>query len=151
MKVLLLILIGLSFGILSSAGVFTVLLAVGLVPRFAGSTHTANRILLYEEMVIWGTIIGGIFSVFRRELRIGALLKELFPRDTGVILNVENGMLCIIGVFSGMFVGCLALAIAEMLDSFPILARRFQVKKGVGIAVLCVAIAKTIGALLYFG
>ena len=35
-----LILIGASYGFLSAAGVFTVLAAVGLVPLFAGKTHT---------------------------------------------------------------------------------------------------------------
>ena len=35
---------GASFGILSSAGVFTVLASVGLVPRFAGKMHVAGHI-----------------------------------------------------------------------------------------------------------
>jgi len=52
-----------SFGLLAAAGVFTVLAAVGLVPRFAGKTHTGKKVILYEEMVIAGTIIGCL-SVF---------------------------------------------------------------------------------------
>ncbi len=40
---------GLGAGILVSAGVFTVLLSVGLVPRFAGKTHTGEKIFLYED------------------------------------------------------------------------------------------------------
>ena len=35
---------GLSFGMLAAAGVFTVLSAVGLIPRFAGKTHSADVI-----------------------------------------------------------------------------------------------------------
>lgn len=46
---LLLIAAGASYGLLSAAGVFTVLVAVGLIPRFAGKTHTAHYVLLYEE------------------------------------------------------------------------------------------------------
>ena len=42
MKQLLLIVTGASYGLLSAAGVFTVLVAVGLIPRFAGKTHTAR-------------------------------------------------------------------------------------------------------------
>ena len=34
---------GISAGLLVSGGVFTVLLSVGLAPRFAGVTHTGNR------------------------------------------------------------------------------------------------------------
>ena len=58
--------------------------------------------------------------------------------------------LVIIGVFSGMFVGCLALAIAEMLDSIPILARRIGFRHGLGIVVLAIAVGKLVGSLLYF-
>ena len=56
----------------------------------------------------------------------------------------------IAGLFIGMFVGCLALAIAEMLDSIPIFARRVSYRHGLGIAVLAVAIGKLLGSLYYF-
>ena len=54
------------------------------------------------------------------------------------------------GLFMGMFVGCLALAIAEMLDSIPIFARRVSYRHGLGLAVLAVAIGKLLGSLYYF-
>ena len=37
--------LGIFGGLMVSGGVFTALLALGLVPRFAGKTHTANHIL----------------------------------------------------------------------------------------------------------
>ena len=49
LKGLFLAVLGVSFGMLASAGVFTVLVAVGLVPRFAGKTHTANKVLLMKK------------------------------------------------------------------------------------------------------
>ena len=66
LKYLFLIVFGGSFGMLAAAGVFTVLVAVGLIPRFAGKTHTAGKVFLYEEMVIAGTVVGCIVSVFER-------------------------------------------------------------------------------------
>ena len=42
------------------------------------------------------------------------------------------------------------LAIAEMLDSIPIFARRMKFRHGVGIVILCMAIGKTVGSLIYF-
>ena len=56
--------LGLSFGLMAAGGVFTVLIAVGLIPRFAGKTHTADHVLLYENMVILGTLFGGLVSVY---------------------------------------------------------------------------------------
>lgn len=133
---ILLAVIGLSSGMLVSGGVFTVLVAVGLMPRFAGKTHTADRVFLYEEMVIAGTIFGGVLSVF--SVRFGDL------GTPGQILIV------FFGLFAGMFVGCLALAIAEMLDSIPIFSRRIGFRHGLGIVILFMALGKAVGSAVYF-
>ena len=71
---LLLIAAGASYGLLSAAGVFTVLVAVGLIPRFAGKTHTAHYVLLYEEMVIFGTLAGCFATVFPKYSQWGSFL-----------------------------------------------------------------------------
>lgn len=149
-KELLLILIGSSYGLLSAAGVFTVFVAVGLVPRFAGKTHTAKYILVYEEMVVFGTMVGGFVSVFSRYSGVGAYLQQTFPEQLGLWLGLGTVVQLIFGLFCGMFVGCLALAIAEMLDSIPIFARRISFRHGLGFAILGVAIGKLCGSLLYF-
>ena len=103
---------GASFGILSSAGVFTVLASVGLVPRFAGKMHVAKHIFALEEAVVFGTVAGGCSSVFYKSLGEGIL-----PPWSG------TAFLIVFGFFAGIFVGCLALAIAEMLNSIPIFSR----------------------------
>ena len=72
LKICFLIVLGASYGLLSAAGVFTVLVAVGLVPRFAGKTHTADKAVLYEEMVIFGTLTGCVLTVFNRYCQFGA-------------------------------------------------------------------------------
>ena len=139
---------GVSFGILAAAGVFTVLSAVGLIPRFIGNTHTAKKIWLYEDMVIAGTIVGGVASIFSDLLPVGAWGEAYLPQNVWAV--VSNGSLLIIGLFSGMFVGCLALAIAEMLDSLPIFTRRISFRHGLGLAILSMAIGKICGALYFF-
>lgn len=149
LKYLLLLICGASFGLLAAAGVFTVLVAVGLIPRFAGKTHTARQVLLYEEMVIAGTVIGGLASVFERYCHIGErLLQQGLPHRFLQIAG--NTFMVIFGIFAGMFIGCLALAIAEMLDSIPIFARRVGFRHGLGIAILAMAAGKLLGSLFYF-
>ncbi len=140
LKGIFLALMGLSFGLLAAAGVFTVLVAVGLVPRFAGKTHTAGKVLIYEEMVVAGTIFGGLLSVF----------EPFLPSREWIPDIAENIFLIVYGVFGGMFVGCLALAIAEMLDSIPIFTRRIGFRHGIGIVILCMAVGKVCGSLVYF-
>ena len=149
-KEMFLSLVGASYGLLAAAGVFTVLVAVGLVPRFAGKTHTASKVFLYEEMVVFGTVAGSWFSIFERYSQIGAFLQTKFPGMQNLWKVTGNMAQAVFGVFSGMFVGCLALAIAEMLDGIPILARRISFRHGIGLAVISMAAGKLCGSLLYF-
>ena len=149
MNSILLGVIGLSAGMSVSGGVFTTLLAIGLVPRFAGKTHTADHIFLYEEMVVFGTIAGGTVSIFfpfftpAEWVKVAEPIQILYPYISTVFLGIY-------GLFAGIFVGCLALAIAEMLDTIPIFARRIRFRHGIGIVILGMAIGKTAGSLIYF-
>lgn len=128
--------LGFSSGMMTAGGVFTVLLAVGLIPRFAGRTHTGRQVMLYETMVILGTAAGDIVSVFEPQIYLGTGAGRL--------------LLIFYGGFAGIFVGCLAMAIAEMLDSIPIFARRIGFRQGLGVAVLAMALGRMTGSLIYF-
>ncbi len=150
MRIIFLSVLGGSFGLLSAAGVFTVLVAVGLVPRFAGKTHTAGHAVLYEEMVIFGTLVGSFLSIFNRYCQFGAWWQTRFPQCVNLLLGIGMAGQIICGLFAGMFVGCLALAIAEMLDSIPIFARRVSFRHGIGCAILSVAAGKLCGSVFYF-
>lgn len=151
---MLLALIGASGGLIVSAGVFTVLISVGLIPRFAGKMHVARKIFALEEMVVYGTLAGGFFSIFSDWGMIGRYVREhqVFGADAtdGIWNMIAMIFLIIFGLFAGIFVGCLALAIAEMLNTIPIFARRIGFRHGLGIAILAVAFGKVVGSLVYF-
>ena len=130
--------VGLSFGGLAASGVLTVLMAVGLMPRYAGRVHEAKHITLFENMIIWGTMSGTFVSLFGH-----------FVSDSGLgLLGTVTEM--VYGVFSGIFVGTLALAIAEMLDAFPIFFRRLKLSGGLTWIVLSIALGKMVGGFVYF-
>lgn len=144
---------GLSFGLLASAGVFTVLVSVGLIPRFAGKMHVAKKVFVLEEAVVFGTLFGGFLSVFSRYGHLGGwiLSREPFGENTVLIWKwIGSSLLILWGIFAGMFVGCLALAIAEMLNSIPIFARRIGFRHGLGVAIAAAAFGKLLGSLIYF-
>ncbi len=145
--------VGMSFGMFAAGGVFTVLISVGLIPRFAGKMHVSRKVFLFEEAVVCGTLFGDFFSVFDRYGHIGKLVIEnqVFGGNTEAAWRVLGMVvLMIFGLFAGIFVGCLALAIAEMLDTIPIFSRRVGFRHGLGIAVLAMALGKAAGSLLYF-
>jgi len=107
-KIILLWIIGISSGIMVSAGVFTVLFVVGLVPRFAGRTDTARCELFYEECLIFGAVLADVISVFPIKGSLGSC--------PDILLTV---LLIFIGMFAGIFFGCLSIALAEVLDGIP--------------------------------
>lgn len=129
------------FGILSSGGVLTVLLSVGLVPRFIQRTNTACDVIIYENYIILGAVIGGLYGVFPPHLRLDFFCGNL--------------VLIFYGFFSGIFEGCVAITIAEMLDALPICERRLRGKNGNKINgmkpfITSIALGKMFGSLFYF-
>lgn len=130
--------IGLCFGMLAASGVLTVLMAVGLMPRYAGRVHEAKHITLFENMIILGTMSGTFVSLF-----------GIYVDNSG--LGLLGALIQILyGVFAGIFVGTLALAIAEMLDAFPIFFRRGHIRTGLSWIVLAIALGKMAGGFIYF-
>ncbi len=154
LKQLLLGIMGLSFGLFAAGGVFTVLISVGLIPRFAGKMHVSRKIFLFEEAVVLGTLTGNFFSIFDRYGRIGDFVvkNNVFGKENteSIWHMIGTVILIIFGLFAGIFVGCLALAIAEMLNSIPIFARRIGFRHGLGVVVLAMALGKIAGGLVYF-
>ena len=127
-KSFILFLIGMSGGVVVAAGVFAFITMIGIFPRFAGRTHTASHIYLYETMVIWGGIIGNLIFVFDIHLPIKIIGLSLF------------------GFFSGIYVGCLAIALAEVLNVFPIFVKRANITFGLPWIVLFLALGKSLGS-----
>lgn len=127
------IFIGLSSGLMVAGGVFAVIVIIGIVPRMAQLTGGEKHIMLYENC-IGGGISAGAWNL-------------LFPMNfqfAGQLGNVISGL------FFGIFVGCLAVAIAEVLDVIPILCRRSKMTRRLPWLLLAISLGKTAGVFLYF-
>ena len=153
LKQLFLAVVGTSFGLFAAGGVFTVLISVGLIPRFAGKMHVSRKVLLFEEAVVFGVMAGTFFSVFDRYGKIGEWVREnrLLGQGTEAVWTwIGTAVVVLFGFFAGIFVGCLALAIAEMLNTIPVFTRRIGFRHGIGAAILGMAVGKLLGSLYYF-
>lgn len=124
--------VGLSSGIAVAGGLFSFIIGLGVVSDFADRTHTGAQVTLYEEVIALGGIIGNILYIYEVSVPKGGLL--LLP----------------IGLCSGIFVGCWSMALAEILNIFPIFIRRVKLLKGIPYIILSMAIGKGIGAFLFF-
>ena len=130
---ILLAVIGLSGGVAVAAGLFSFIVELGVVADFADRTHTGEHITFYEDCVALGGILGNLVYVFRISLPLGTPL------------------LAVIGLFSGIFAGCWAMALAEILNVFPVFMRRIKIVRYVSVFVVSMALGKGLGALLFFG
>lgn len=125
-------LVGLASGFAVSAGVFAFIISVGVVPRMIGKTRTVKDVLIYENIILLGGTFGNLFSLFEWKVPLGVPLLILF------------------GVSAGVFTGCLAIALAEILNSFPIMFRRIGIKEGLGWMIFFMAMGKTMGSLYFY-
>ena len=124
--------IGLSAGMVVAGGLFSFISGLGVISDFADRTHTGEHIMLYEESVALVGILGNIFFIYHIAIPYGAWIVPVF------------------GLFGGIFVGCWSMALAEILDVFPIFVRRVKLLRGIKYVILGVALGKGIGAFVFF-
>ncbi len=126
-------LVGLAAGFAVSAGTFAFMIVIGVVPRMIGKCNRAAETLHFENAIILGGILGNLISVF---LNIRLPLGPLF--------------LCAYGLSAGIFVGCIAVALSEILNTFPIMFRRMGLKEGLSYVMIVMAFGKMLGSLYFF-
>ena len=126
------ILIGFGAGITISGGVVAFITIIGIIPMLAHHTKTGKYFMLYENTIIVGSIIGNILSIWKM-----TLIMPRFVLSTFIL-------------FFGIFVGGLIIALAEVLNVFPIINRRIKVRKGISFLILALALGKLMGSILYW-
>ncbi|MGN0355555.1 MAG: stage V sporulation protein AB [Muricoprocola sp.] len=124
--------LGFAGGSMVAGGVIALIVGLGILTRFIGISHTATQVRYYETMVVLGALAGNYATVFADHL-MGGRLALLF-----------------LGISAGIYLGGWIMALAEMLNIFPILARRSKLKLGSGLIVWAIAVGKVIGSLIYF-
>jgi stage V sporulation protein AB len=132
LKYFLAVMLGFGSGAVVSGAVFALIAIIGVVPRLAQKTLTKDYIWLYEEAIIFGGILGCVSGFV--DFRIPA------PRVVVMLVSF-----CI-----GIFYGCLAVSLAEVLDVIPILSRRTKLQSGMFFFILAIALGKLTGSLLYY-
>lgn len=124
-----LIFIGLCGGLLVAGGLYAFFVLIGVVTRLAAGTTTAKYIMLYEDMALLGGTIGNLLYLYPFSLPLG------------------NVFLGIYGLGAGIYVGCLAAALAEVINMLPVLSERVKLKKGMAGIMVMFALGKAAGSL----
>lgn len=138
LKSVFMIVVGLCSGIGVAAGTFAFLIVIRVIPRMVQKAKLEHKIIYIENIVFRGIMFGTVLSLFSWKKK---WLFELLGKT----------LLTIFGMSSGIFVGCLAVALAEILDTFPIFFRRIHLKDEFGeVLLFTMALGKLIGSLFFF-
>ena len=121
--------VGLCGGLLVAGGLFAFLALVGVITRLAAGTTTAKYLLFYEDVALVGCTAGNLFFLYRFGLPSGNMLFALY------------------GLGAGVFTGCLAAALAEVVNMMPVLSERVSLKKGMTGIMTMFALGKLAGSL----
>lgn len=132
MKAVIAIAIAFANGLTVGSGLVSFLAIIGLVPRLAEVTHTERSLRYYEITMVCGSTLAAMEPAFFVNLRLPPVFS-IIP-----------------GIFMGLFVGCLAAALAEILNVLPVIARRVGLLTYIRLLLLAIIVGKVIGSLVYW-
>lgn len=128
----LLMLIGLSGGLIVGSGLVALLTVLSLIPRLVQITKCESHLIYFQWAVVFGAFASTLFTSFCPPLYLAP------------------GWLAVPGLFMGLFVGLLAAALTEVLNVIPILAKRIYVYEYLHLFILALALGKITGSLFYW-
>jgi len=79
-----------------------------------------------------GAVFGNLLTIYAIRLPAGGLFA--------------NG----IGLFGGIYLGSWIIALTEVIDMFPVLSKKSNIKVAIGVIVLAIAVGKSVFSLLYY-
>lgn len=137
-KSLYMMLVGFSAGIGVAAGTFAFLIVIRVIPRMVQKAKLEHRVITIENMIVKGILFGTVLSLFTW-------------RKKWLYWLLGKTMLTFFGISAGIFTGCIAVALAEILDTFPIFFRRIKLNPKYCEGLLFImALGKMIGSFFYF-
>lgn len=132
MKQIIMFLLATSLGLAVASGFIAFIVLIGIIPRLVAKTKTAKHMMLYENIIILGITTGNLIYLYQFSLPFTYI-----------------GMF-ILAIFAGIFTGCLAGALAEVVNIIPIMARRLRLRKGLPYAIASFALGKGVGTLVQY-
>lgn len=121
--------IGLAAGLAVASGVFALITILGVIPRMTDRFGLASRTYPMETVIMLGGTAGNLLLIYEPHIPFGVVF------------------LAVIGLFSGVYIGCLSMALAEVLKVIPILCTRTKLQHGIAIIITVMAIGKCLGTL----
>lgn len=129
LQTIVLAMIGLAGGLAVAGGVFSLISILGVFPRMTDRLGLAPYTRQIENIVMLGGTAGSLMTVYKPEILLGSTFLAIF------------------GIFAGVFVGSLAMALAETLKVVPVLCQRTNLQLGISVLITAIALGKGFGTL----
>lgn len=113
-----------------AAGYVAFITLLGVFQKLIEKYKAAKYIKIVETAIIAGVTFFNLVSLFNLSLPFGIWGLSIF------------------NILGGIFVGCLAGALAETLNIFPILSRRFKIRTWLPYVLIAAGIGKAIGSII---
>ncbi|WP_026570068.1 MULTISPECIES: stage V sporulation protein AB [Sediminibacillus] len=123
------IFIGLASGLIVGTGFVAFLTVLGIIPRLVQLSKTKAFVKTYEAGVTFGALFGTYLSF------------------VGVSLHLSLFITIVWGAFHGIFIGMLAAALTEVLNVFPLLAKRIGMENHLLWLLMAIVLGKIAGSL----
>ncbi|WP_026673158.1 stage V sporulation protein AB [Alkalihalobacterium bogoriense] len=124
--------VGLGGGLTVGAGFVAFLTLLGVIPRLTQLSKTKRFIHIYEWSIVIGAVTGSIVSL------------------NDIQLYLTKWLLVPLGLAAGIFVGMLAAALTEVLNVWPILAKRMGLQERIVILLMAIVLGKICGSLFHW-
>lgn len=131
-KYILMAIIGLAAGGVIAGAYVAFIASLGIYTRLEGWAKTGKKTLRIETIILLGTTLGNLITLYKIPIPVGQV------------------GLAVCGLLFGMFTGCLAAALADVVKLFPILCRRVGLRKGLPYIIAAVGIGKAVGNWIFF-
>ncbi len=130
-KILLEIFVSFSTGVVIAGAIYGFIVAIGIIPRIVYKTDTRQYLLYYETLIIIAAILSSLYTSYQFQIPVGKF-------------GLAYIYFCI-----GIFVGSLAVCIAEVLSVIPIMVRRVNLFKHITTIMLAIALGKGLGGYIF--
>ena len=130
------IIFGLSAGLATAAAFVAFITVLGIFSKYAAKTRTAGNCLLYENCLMIGILIATLLEFFLSYSTLDIETPALPPFAIGIAILIA------IGFFGGIYTGFLIGGLSEVLDTFPIYARKTHIAKNLPYVICSLALGK---------
>jgi len=127
---LLLVIIGLGGGLAVGSGLVAFITVLDIIPRLTQLTNARRFIRAFEWSLVMGALFFTLIDFFHWRTRLPVFLTSIY------------------GALAGVFIGTLAAGLTEVLNVFPILAKRIHMDGKLLYLLMAMVFGKVTGSLL---